>query len=92
MSAVDINGLTSRVIRTGTVIGIAILAIGLLLSGINFGEKIMLAGVIILVMTPLAGILTSMTCLFKSGDRTWGMVSVVLVAVVVIGLLITLLK
>ena len=51
----------------------------------------MLAGVIILVLTPMAGILTSMTCLFKEGDRRWGTVSVVLVAVIVVGLLISLL-
>ena len=83
--------MTSKVIQTGTVIGIVILALGLLLSGTYYGETVMLVGVVILVLTPLAGVLTSMGCLFRSGDRTWGTVAVILVAVIAVGLAVTLL-
>ena len=79
-------------IQTGTVIGIAILALGLVLSGTDYGEDILLAGAVILVFTPLAGILTSLACLLKAGDREWAAVAVILIAVVAVGLAITLLK
>ena len=86
-----VNESTSKVIRIGTVIGIAVLAVGLLASGTDLGGSILLAGVVLLVLTPFAGVLTSMTCLFRSGDRTWGAVAAALVVIVVVGLLITLL-
>jgi len=86
----DINETTSAVIRIGTMIGIAIMTVGLLLYGTDFGEKILLGGTVILVLTPLAGIITSMACLWASGDRKWAMVAVVLVAVIAVGLAITL--
>ena len=86
-----LNEMTSRVIHTGTVIGIAILTVGLLLSGTDYGSDIMLAGVVILVLTPMAGILTATVYLFKEGDRRWGRVAVILITVIVVGLLISLL-
>ncbi len=88
----DLNASTVRTIQTGTVIGIAVLALGLLLSGTDYGEGVLLAGAVVLVFTPLAGILTSLACLLKAGDRKWAAVAVVLIAVVVLGLAITLLK
>ncbi len=88
----ELNASTMRVIQTGTVIGIVILALGLLLSGTDYGEDILMAGAVVLVFTPLAGILTSFACLMKMGDRRWAMVAVILILVVVLGLVITLLK
>ena len=88
----DLNASTVRVIQTGTIIGIAILALGLLLSGTDYGEDVLLIGAVALVFTPLAGILTSLACLLKAGDRKWAAVAVILIAVVILGLAITLLK
>lgn len=88
----DLNESTVKVIQTGTIIGIAILALGLLLSGTEYGEDVLIAGAVILVLTPLAGILTSLACLLKAGDMKWAMVAVVLIVTVAVGLVITLLK
>lgn len=88
----ELNASTVRVIQTGTIIGIAILALGLLLSGTDYGEDVLLVGAVVLVFTPLAGILTSLACLLKAGDRKWAAVAVILIAVVILGLAITLLK
>ena len=88
----DLNASTVRVIQTGTIIGIAILALGLLLSGTDYGEDVLFVGAVVLVFTPLAGILTSIACLLKAGDRKWAAVAVILIAVVALGLAITLLK
>lgn len=81
-----------RVIQTGTIIGIAILALGLLLSGTDCGHDILLVGAVILVFTPFAGILMSLACLLKAGDKKWATVAVILIIVVIVGLAITLLK
>ena len=86
-----INEATSTVIRIGTMIGIAIMTVGLLLFGTDYGEKILLGGTIVLVFTPLAGIITSLACLLKEGDRKWAMVAVILIAVIAVGLAITML-
>ena len=88
----DLNSATVRTIQTGTVIGIVILALGLLLSGADYGKDILMAGAVVLVLTPLAGVVTSLACLLREGDRKWAMVACVLIAVVAIGLMITLLK
>ena len=87
----DLNSATVRVIQTGTIIGIAILAIGLLLSGTDYGERVLLTGAVVLVFTPLAGIVASMTCLIREGDTRWAAVGGVLIAIVLAGLAFTLL-
>ena len=87
----DLNSATVRVIQTGTVIGIVILAVGLLLSGTEYGEKVLLTGAVVLVFTPLAGIVASMACLIREGDTKWATVGGILIAIVLAGLAFTLL-
>jgi len=87
----ELNSTTSAVIRTGTVIGIVIMAIGLLLSGTDFGSRILLVGTVILVLTPMCGVATSTICLVEAGDRKWVAVALCLILVVVTGLAITVL-
>ena len=46
---------TSAVLRAGTVLGIGIMAIGLLLTSFDISEDILTAGIGILTLTPVAG-------------------------------------
>ena len=46
---------TSAVLRAGTVLGIGIMAIGLLLTSFDISEDILTAGIGILIFTPVAG-------------------------------------
>ena len=86
------NELTSKVIQAETLAGIAVMAVGLLLSGTGFGNDILLAGTAILIFSPLAGILTSSYCLWREGDRRWFRIAMILIAVIAVGLILTALK
>jgi len=86
---VSLDSKTATVLKAGTLVGIAIMAAGILLSSFDISEDIMYAGVVILVCTPMAGVFVSTACLYKEGDKKWTGVAIVLIAVILLGLLIT---
>lgn len=84
-----LNDETSRVLKYGTLLGLCIMTLGLLTISFDFSEKLLAAGVLILILTPPAGIVVSTKCLIQEGDRTWTRVALTLIAVLVLGIVIS---
>ena len=82
---VGLSGWTASVLRLGTYSGIALMAAGLLLGSFDFGKDVMDVGIIVLIMTPLAGVLVSTACLWREGDIRWLRISLLLIAVIAVG-------
>lgn len=80
---------TSLVLRSCLIIGIILIAVGLVFSENDHGGRIMWIGLLILIISPFLGILTTYAHLIKDKDRKWAMVATVLIAVIVVGLLIS---
>jgi len=87
---VNLNEDLSFVLRYGAMIGILIVAVGLAIDliGIGYGKHVMTAGVAIIVLTPLAGIIVSFASLTANGERRYALSALSLVAIAVIGILI----
>lgn len=88
----DLNRSTAAVLHYMTLVGIAILVIGLLLHPCDISDRILLVGALILVFTPMAGVIVSTACLAKLRDAYWLKTAVVLVLVIAVGLVLTYLK
>jgi len=86
------SNLIFSTLRITVISGIVILAIGLLLSEQAYGEKIMWAGVLVLICSPLLGVLVTYVVLIKERDWFWVKVASVLIAVLSMGIILSLLK
>ncbi|MCL2295674.1 MAG: DUF1634 domain-containing protein [Methanomassiliicoccaceae archaeon] len=82
---------TSLALRCCLFIGVAVLAIGLLLSGGDHGNDIMWTGVLILIASPFAGVLVTCIYLIAEKDWKWAKVAIVLIALITAFLAISLL-
>jgi len=86
---VNVNNLTSTVLRISLITGLIITTAGLLLQD-HFGDIILWVGLLIMICSPLIGILTTFIMLFKEKDWKWVKITLVLIVVIVAGLVISL--
>lgn len=82
-----LNDETSFVLKWGTLLGLSVIALGLILSICEITDGLLAAGVLILILTPPAGIVVSTICLIREKDRIWVRVALVLIAVLTFGTL-----
>ena len=85
----SLNEETSSVLKYGTLLGLSIMIVGLLLSSFDFSDKILAVGVLVLIFTPFAGVLTSTKCLIQEKDRFWVRIALILVTVLIIGMIVS---
>lgn len=85
----SLNEETASVLRYGTLIGLSIMVIGLVLGSFDFSKTLLAVGVLALIFTPFAGVLVSTKCLIQEKDRTWSGIALILVATLVIGMIIS---
>ena len=85
----SLNEETSSVLKYGTLLGLSIMIVGLLLSSFDFSDKILAVGVLVLIFTPFAGVLTSTKCLVQEKDRFWVRIALLLLTVLVIGMIVS---
>ena len=85
----SLNSETSAVLRWGTLIGLAVMAVGLILSLADLGDTVLAAGILILIFTPPAGVLVSTKCLIQEKDWIWVRVAVLLIIILVAGCLLS---
>lgn len=80
----------SAVLRFGSLLGVAAVAIGLLmyLLGIGHGILIMTAGIATVVFTPFAGLIASLATFSVNKERTYASAAAVLTATVLAGMII----
>ena len=77
----SLNDETSWVLKWGTVVGLAIMAVGLVLSFAGFSEDIMAAGILVLIFTPAAGVVVTTKCLVQEKDWKWVKVAILLIII-----------
>jgi uncharacterized membrane protein len=90
----SLNSATSCVLRWGTVIGIAFMIIGLILSCLHqpvLSDRALWLGIFVLICTPAAGIAVSYASLIKEKDWRWVKAATVLIVVIVLGLSLSIL-
>ena len=61
----NLYGSTSKTLWWGAVLGVSIIALGLILESMGFGEQVLWLGLLILIISPIFGVVASMICLFK---------------------------
>lgn len=81
----SLNDETSWVLKWGTVVGLAIMAAGLVLSFAGFSEDIMAAGILVLIFTPAAGVVVTTKCLVQEKDWKWVKVAILLIIILAAG-------
>ncbi|MCL2317584.1 MAG: hypothetical protein FWC44_02740 [Methanomassiliicoccaceae archaeon] len=86
------NSVTSIALRICLFAGIVVLAIGLLVSGTEYGTEILWIGVLILIMSPFVGVLVAYAYLLAEKDWKWVKVATVLIAFIAVFLIFSLLK
>ena len=81
---------TASALRYGIVTGIIIIAVGLMVSSFDteYEDRILWFGILIMLATPLFGIVVSMISLAAEKDWKWVSVAAVLLSIIAAGILI----
>jgi Protein of unknown function (DUF1634). len=88
---VNVNDLTSTVLKISLIFGLIVTTAGLLLLD-HFGDTILWVGLLILICSPLIGVLVTFIMLFKEKDWRWVKITLVLIVVIVTGLVLSLVR
>jgi Protein of unknown function (DUF1634). len=88
---VNVNSLTSAVLKIGLIAGLLITITGLLLQD-HFGDTILWIGLLIMICSPLIGIFATVIMLIKEKDWKWVKIAIILIVVIMIGLILSLVK
>ncbi len=83
----SLNDETAAVLKTGTRIGLVIIAVGLVLSIAGITDILLLAGIVVLIFSPVAGVAVSTKCLIQEKDTYWVRVAFILIVVIIAGML-----
>jgi len=86
------NAATSLALRICLFSGIIVLALGLVLSDQDYGRDILWVGILILVISPFVGVLTTYVYLISEKDWKWVKVASVLIAVIAVSIVMSILK
>ncbi len=86
----NLNKSTALVLRVGIVIGIVLMAVGLCVTSAGGDDGLLRAGILVLIVSPLAGVVTSFICLLSERDTYWAAVAGVLLIVTMAGILTSL--
>ena len=87
----NVNDLTSTVLKISLIFGLIVTTAGLLLQD-HFGDTILWVGLLILICSPLIGVLVTFIMLFKEKDWRWVKITLVLIVVIVTGLVLSLVR
>lgn len=83
------NDRTGLVLRYASYVGVAVMAAGLFLSALGLGDTVTLAGIGLLILGPLVGLVTTLVCLLKAGDRHWAGVAALLLVILLVACALT---
>lgn len=78
---------TSLTLKTGITLGIIIMIIGLIFSGQDTEQHILWLGILVLICTPLAGVVVTYASLIEDKDWKWVKITTLLIIVMIIGLI-----
>jgi uncharacterized membrane protein len=89
---VNLEKNVSAALRYGAAAGIVIVAVGLftdIMIASDIGEKVMIAGIAAIVLTPLAGMAAAMVTLSVNKERSYALSALALIAITAAGMIIT---
>ena len=78
---------TSVTLKISVYIGVAAVLIGLIAYLLDMGDTLLRAGLLIVIVSPLAGVIVTTVSLYLEKDMRWVAVALILVAISVIGIL-----
>ena len=79
---------TSMTLRISVFIGIAAVAVGLVLYLLDMGDAFLRAGLFIVIISPFIGVIVTTASLYLERDLKWVGVALILIAISVIGMLL----
>lgn len=85
----NLYGSTSKALWWGAILGITVIALGLIVESMGFGDQVLWLGLLILIISPMIGVVVSMTCLVKNKNYSWAIVALLLVVMTMISIAIT---
>lgn len=85
----NLHSSTSRTLWGGAVLGIAIIAVGLIVSMLDYGEGVLWLGLLILILSPILGVIVSAVSLFANKDYVWAAVALILIIMTAVSLILT---
>ena len=80
---------TSLTLKYSIYVGVLIMVAGLIINAICDDDRILWTGLLILIVSPLMGVVVSTVTLIQEKDRYWVTVALILVAISVINILMT---
>ena len=81
---------TAVTLKVGVILGLTLITVGLCIMYMGHGDRMLYAGVLLLVLSPFLGSIASLACLISQRDLYWATVAIVLVSVTTIGLVLNL--
>lgn len=87
-----LNRSTAMTLRAGIVLGMVLMVAGLVIDFAGMGETVLYVGILILILSPFAGVIVSFACLLRERDMFWATVAGILLIITLIGIAISILK
>ena len=85
----NLNKTTALALRVGILTGMVIIAIGLAVDMMGFGEDVIYWGILILIASPFIGVLASFASLISEKDWRWAGVALVLIIITTTGVFLS---
>lgn len=85
-----LNKATALTLHAGVVLGMILMVVGLAVSAMDGGDSVLYFGVLVLIASPLAGVVVTLLCLLREKDRFWAMIAGILLMITIAGVLISL--
>lgn len=80
---------TSKTLWIGVVLGIATIAVGLIVDLLGYGEGILWLGLLILIISPILGVIASAISLLKDKDYAWAAAALILIVMTAVSIALT---
>ena len=81
----ELNRSTALMLRIGIYAGLIISIIGLAMSMTGGSDRILYAGIFVLIISPFLGVIVSLVSLIKEKDWKWAAVAAILLLITVTG-------
>jgi len=85
----NITDRTSLTLKIGITLGIVIMIIGLIFSNQDTEQHVLWLGILILICTPLTGVIVTYISLIEDKDWKWVKITTLLIIVMIIGLAVS---
>lgn len=85
-----LNKATALTLRAGIVLGMVLMVAGLAMSAMSGDDALLYCGVLVLIASPLAGVVVTFLCLLRERDGFWVAIAGILLIITIAGALISL--